>query len=247
MDTYGIIGYPLSHSFSPGFFNKKFADEGIDAVYESYLLKDVSELASLLLLPHLRGLNVTIPYKESVIQYLDEIDSSAQAVGAINCIDIRKGRTKGYNTDIIGFEQSLLPKLQPHHSNALILGTGGAAKAVAYVLDKLSITYRKVSRSNEPNVVSYDDLSPQLIAAHTLIINTTPLGMYPDIYSFPPIPYNAITTDHLLYDLVYNPAETRFLTLGKANGATVKNGLEMLHLQAEASWQIWTGNYNPTV
>ncbi|WP_276133316.1 shikimate dehydrogenase family protein [Polluticoccus soli] len=248
MDCYGIIGYPLGHTFSPGYFTKKFADEGIDAVYKSFPLEQITELPELLQQQtELRGLNVTIPYKEAVLQYLDETDAAAKAVGAVNCIHITDGNTKGYNTDIIGFEQSLLPLLQPHHRRALVLGTGGAAKAVAYVLNKLGIDYRKVSRSGQPEVVSYDDLTPELISAHTLIINTTPLGMYPDIYSFPPIPYDAIGAEHLLYDLIYNPAETRFLSLGKANGATVKNGMEMLHLQAEASWQIWTGHYNPTV
>lgn len=248
MDCYGIIGYPLGHTFSPGYFSKKFSDEGIDAIYKSFPLEQITELPELLQRQtELRGLNVTIPYKEAAIQYLDELDAAARAVGAINCIRIQDGRTKGYNTDITGFEHSLLPLLQPHHKQALILGAGGAAKAVAFVLGKLGINFRKVSRSGQPEVASYDDLTTELVAAHTLIINTTPLGMYPDIYSFPPIPYNAVSAEHLLYDLVYNPAETRFLSLGKANGAIVKNGMEMLHLQADASWQIWTRGYKPTV
>jgi shikimate dehydrogenase len=247
MTTYGIIGYPLTHSFSPGYFNEKFAREGIDARYESFPLKDISEFPLLLKQhPTLRGLNVTIPYKETILPYLDEIDEAAGAVGAVNCIAIDKGKTKGYNTDITGFEQSLKPLLKPHHQQAFVLGTGGSSKAVAYVLDKLGIEYMKISRVRKPDTLSYDSLMDEMFATHTLIVNTTPLGMYPDITSYPLIPYDVLGPDHLLYDLVYNPPETKFLALGKEHGAATKNGLEMLHLQAEASWEIWE-RYRPTV
>jgi shikimate dehydrogenase len=187
---------------------------------------------------------VTIPYKEQVLSYLDAIDSTAQKIGAVNCIAIHAGKLKGYNTDVIGFADSLKPLLQPHHTDALILGTGGASLAVAYALGQLGIRYTKVSRA--VGDIVYADLRPEHVATHTLIINTTPVGMFPDVTSSPDIPYEAITDKHLLYDLIYNPAETAFLAKGKAQGATIKNGHELLVLQAEASWQIWN-DYMPTV
>lgn len=236
---YGLIGYPLTHSFSPGWFTEKFAREAIDAIYKAYPLEHVEDLEDLLANYPLRGLNVTIPYKKSVIDLLDELDEAANAIGAVNCIDIRHGIRKGYNTDIIGFEQSLRPLLKPQHTSALVLGTGGAAKAVQYVLDKLAIAYRLVSRAAHESVITYAELDDELIHQHTLIINTSPLGMMPDLHSRPDIPYNAIGEQHLLYDLIYNPAETEFLRLGREHGAGTKNGYEMLVLQAEASWAIW--------
>lgn len=242
---YGLLGYPLTHSFSPAYFNSKFQQEGIDAIYHSFPIPNIKELPGLLSAhPQLQGLNVTIPYKQSVIGYLDNIDETAHSVGAVNCITVTNGHTKGYNTDVIGFEQSLKPLLQARHTNALVLGTGGASKAVTYVLNKLQIGYQLASRTTNQHTLSYQQLTDDLIASHTLIINTTSLGMHPEEHTAPSIPFGAITTAHLLYDLVYNPEETLFLKLGKQQGAQVKNGLEMLHLQAEAAWRIWN---QPTV
>ena len=238
--TYGLIGYPLSHSFSPAYFKNKFEKEGIDASYTAFPLPSVSDFPVLLNEhPELIGLNVTIPHKETVIPYLDVLHEDAKAVGAVNCIKIEGGKTTGYNTDITGFEKTLRPLLKPHHQQAFILGTGGASKAIAYVLDKLGIEYVKISRERKPDTLSYDSLMDEMFATHTLVINTTPLGMYPDVDSCPRIPYDVLNSDHLLYDLVYNPAETKFMRLGKQYGATTKNGLKMLELQAEAAWQIW--------
>lgn len=237
---YGLIGFPLGHTFSPGYFNSKFAREGIEAEYKAFPLASVSELPQLLeLYPHLAGLNVTTPYKEQVISLLDECDEASAPIGAVNCIKITDGRTKGYNTDIIGFEQSLLPLLRPAMDKAIVLGTGGAAKAVRFVLEKLNIIYLSVSRNAGEGIITYNELDSGIIAAHKLIINTTPLGMYPSTESYPPIEYDAVTDRHLLYDLVYNPEETIFLQKGRRHGATVKNGMEMLEIQAEASWAIW--------
>lgn len=236
---YGLIGYPLSHSFSPKWFAEKFAAGGIDATYQAYPLEHVEDILDLLANYPLKGLNVTIPYKESVIDFLDSLSDDAKAIGAVNCIDIRNGKRIGHNTDVIGFEQSLTPLLQPHHTKALILGTGGAAKAVNYVLDKLEIERTSVSRNKTENTLTYQDLTEEIISTHTLIINTTPLGMSPNEDDSPPIPYNFISEEHLLYDLIYNPAETKFLAQGKQQGAQIKNGHEMLVLQAEASWEIW--------
>ncbi len=240
---YGIIGFPLTHTFSPTYFNTKFAKEGIDAVYSCYPLAQINDFKVLLnAVPLLRGLNVTIPYKQTIIPYLTELDTIAGGMGAVNCIDMRGGILKGYNTDIIGFRESLLPLLQPWHKQALVLGTGGGSRAVGYVLGNEGIAYKKVSRTRETgtDTISYDELTPEIIKEYTLIVNTTPLGMAPDVDTYPPLPYSALTPHHLLYDLVYNPSETRFLTLGKAQGAVIKNGMEMLPLQAEAAWKIWS-------
>lgn len=242
---YGLIGYPLTHSFSPSYFNNKFQHEGVDAVYHSFAIPDIEHFTTLLQThPHLSGLNVTIPYKQSVISYLNELDTVAEVIGAVNCIAITNGNTKGYNTDVIGFEQSLLPLLQPHHTHALVLGTGGASKAVRYVLHKLDIAYQMVSRTKGPANLTYHDLTDELIAAHPIIINTTPQGMYPYVDKAPLIPFTSVGSGHLLYDLIYNPEETLFLRTGKIQGAQTRNGLEMLHLQAEAAWRIWN---QPTV
>jgi shikimate dehydrogenase len=191
-------------------------------------------------------LNVTIPYKESIIPFLDEMDGIAEDVGAVNCISIRDGKTKGYNTDVTGFELSLIPLLTAQHTHALILGTGGSSKSVAYVLKQLGIPYLKVSRSKQDGCLTYDELTNDIIVRHKLIVNTTPAGQYPDTQHAPAIPYDGIVgPHHLLYDLIYNPDETLFLQQGKNKGAAIKNGFEMLQLQAEASWQIWTNQ--PTV
>jgi shikimate dehydrogenase len=238
---YGIIGFPLTHSFSPAYFKKKFAEQHIDASYEAFSINDVAQFPALIdTHPTLNGLSVTIPYKQAIISYLDEVDGVATEVGAVNCISIKNGKKKGYNTDVIGFEQSLIPLLHPPHTHALIFGTGGASKAVAWVLKQLGIPYQLVSRKAQDDCLTYNDLTSEIINHHKLIINTTPLGMYPHTDAAPSIPYDAIGTHHLLYDLIYNPGETKFLSLGKAHGAAIKNGFEMLHLQADDAWNIWT-------
>ena len=246
---YGLIGFPLTHSFSPAYFKMKFAANQIDAVYELFPITAIREFPELLKNnPDLAGLNVTTPYKEAVIRYLDDIDKVAEEIGAVNCVTIRDGKTKGYNTDALGFEKSLNQLLKPQHTQALILGTGGSSKAVAYTLTQLGIPYRKVSREKTEEVFTYEELTDEVITQYKLIINTTPVGMYPNVDEVPPIPFNSIGEQHLLYDLIYNPEETKFLTLGKARGAVVKNGFEMLQLQAEASWEIWnqgSENVNP--
>lgn len=237
----GLIGYPLSHSFSKRYFTAKFEREGITGyTYDLYPLKSIQALPALLAdHPQLIGLNVTIPYKEQVLPYLQHIDPAAAQVGAVNTIARHGDALHGYNTDVYGFEHSLRPLLRNHHTHALILGTGGAAKAVAFVLDTLGMAYRMVSRRHSPKGLTYEQLSIDLVAQHTLIINTTPLGMSPQTNTYPAIPYEAIHSQHLLYDLVYNPAETAFLARGKMQGAATKNGLEMLELQAEKAWEIF--------
>lgn len=239
---YGLIGYPLSHTFSPTYFNEKFFREGIhNAEYRAFPLEHISDFCALLEAhPNLKGLNVTIPHKQAVMDYLDEIDEEAAAIGAVNTITISKnGKTKGYNTDIYGFEKSLQPFLKKHHKKALILGTGGAAKAVDFVLKKLKIETVWVSRTPKSGQLSYADVTEQVMSTHHLIVNTTPVGMHPDIYKFPDLPYAFVTDKHLFYDLVYNPEKTIFLIKGKREGAAFKSGLEMLYLQAERAWEIW--------
>ena len=238
---YGLIGYPLSHSFSKDYFAGKFKKENIhESFYEVFPIPTVELFPDLTdRCKNLRGLNVTIPYKEKVIPYLNELDKTAEEIGAVNTIKFSDGKMIGYNTDVYGFEKSLLPLLQPYHQHALILGTGGASKAVAYVLKKLEITIHFISRNKTGNTLSYEELTPAMIAVSKLIINTSPVGMYPHIEECPDISYDHITDKHLLYDLIYNPEETLFLKKGKEQGAAAKNGLEMLELQAERSWQIW--------
>lgn len=241
---YGLIGYPLTHSFSPAYFKKKFADQLIDAVYEPFPLTVIEQFPALLAAhPEFAGLNVTIPYKESIIPYLNEIDTVVSEIGAVNCICFKNGHTTGFNTDVVGFEMSLIPLLQSQHTDALVLGTGGSSKAVAYVLRQLGISYKFVSRIGNDGCLAYSDLNAEIINAHKLIINTTPLGMYPAIEAMAPIPFDAVGSQHLLYDLIYNPDETRFLQQGFMSGAAIKNGFEMLQLQAEAAWDIWS-RYN---
>jgi shikimate dehydrogenase len=242
MRAFGLIGYPLGHSFSKGFFTEKFQREKIDAQYENYPSPAISDFPELLARhPQLEGLNVTIPYKEQVIPYLDELSPVVAAIGACNCIRIQHGRLIGYNTDVVGFEQSLRKKLQPDHRKALVLGTGGASKAVQYVMRQLQIDCKVVSRNADPakGIAGYDQLTRADLQEATLWINTTPLGMYPNTESAPPLDYSQVTDRHYLYDLVYNPPETRFLALGKARGATVENGHDMLIIQALESWRIW--------
>jgi len=242
MRRYGLIGYPLSHSFSQKYFTEKFQREQIaDCVYENFPLADISEFSALIQQhDDLCGLNVTIPYKEKVIPFLTEQSDVVKATGACNCIKINNGRLAGYNTDVIGFENSLKPLLQPHHTKALVLGTGGAAKAVHYVLNKLGIAFTEVSRTpSKAAQIAYDKIGEAGISEYQLIINTSPVGMYPKVDECPPLPYQFLTSKHYLYDLVYNPAKTLFLQKGEAQGAAVKNGHDMLIIQAEEGWRIW--------
>ena len=246
MDIYGLIGYPLGHSFSAGYFNEKFAAEGVDAKYVNFEIPRIKEFKEVVEKnENLKGLNVTIPYKEQVIPYLDELDkATAKRIGAVNVIKIIRGPKKtkliGYNSDIVGFTQSIEPFVEDHHQKALILGTGGASKAVFCGLQDLNIESTFVSRSKKgTNMITYQDITPEIMATHHVIVNCTPLGMYPKINECPDIPYDLLTPDHLLYDLLYNPDETLFMKKGKKQGATVKNGLEMLLLQAFAAWEIW--------
>jgi shikimate dehydrogenase len=262
MKQYGLIGYPLSHSFSKKFFTEKFEREGIaDHVYDLFELSSLSDFPELLRAnPKLCGLNVTVPHKIGVIRYLDWISDEAKSVGAVNCIRISaespvlaafSGEVgikdhdfllEGFNTDVYGFEQSLKPLLKQRHTKALLLGNGGAARAVKCVLDKLNIEYILVTRRHEHNSILYGELTAKIMAEHTVIINTTPLGTSPNVHECPPIPYECITHHHLLYDLIYNPEQTLFLKQGHDKGAATKNGYEMLVLQAEKSWEIWNSN-----
>lgn len=244
MRQFGLIGFPLSHSFSKGYFANYFSTENIlDAHYENYPIESIDLFSDLWNNnPALKGLNVTIPYKKLVIPFLQHSSPVVQSIQACNCIKLYEGALYGYNTDVIGFEQSLLPYLQPHHQKALIFGTGGAAAAVEWVLQKLGIAYQLVSRTESERGITYASLTPDIIAAHTLLIHTSPVGMFPNTEEAPNLPYEAITSKHHLYDLVYNPAVTKFLEKGAAQGATTQNGLEMLHLQADASWEIWNSD-----
>ena len=247
MKLLGLIGYPLSHSFSEKYFADKFRDEGIrEYSYRNFPITEIGSLEALLREePDLLGFNVTIPYKQQIIPFLDEIEDEARELGAVNTVRITKKdgqlHLKGFNTDVYGFRESLIPLLQGRHKQALVLGTGGASKAICHVLSRMGIAYQYVSRKIIPGHLEYKDLCLSVIRNKTLIINTTPLGTYPDVSAFPDIPYDILTEDHLLYDLVYNPSETVFLRLGRQKGAGVKNGLEMLQLQADRSWEIWTG------
>jgi len=246
MDTYGLLGYPLAHSFSMNYFNRKFMAEDIDAKYINFEIRDLRELKTILKEnPTLRGLNVTLPYKTQVMTFLDDIDADARLIGAVNVIAFRKGafgklKLKGYNSDIIGFEQSIQPLLnRAHHRKALILGTGGSSKAVFQGLKHLGIGATFVSRTERDFCITYEEISRKTLEQYTVIVNATPVGMYPKTDECPPFPYQWLTEKHLLYDLLYNPDETLFLRKGKERGATVKNGLEMLLLQAFASWELW--------
>ncbi|MGC4103055.1 shikimate dehydrogenase family protein [Ferruginibacter sp.] len=242
MKLYGVIGYPLGHSFSKKYFTEKFLNEGIsDCAYEMFPLQAIEELKDLLFdHPELCGLNITIPYKQAVLQFLTDRSQLPAGLNACNCIKIAGDTITGYNTDIIGFERSLLPLLKPHHTQALVLGSGGASEAVQYVLKKLQIAYKVVSRqAGKAAGLTYADLDENTIATHTLIINTTPLGTYPNSNECPDIPYQYLGSEHYLFDLVYNPPQSLFLQKGAERGAAIKNGYEMLVIQAEESWNIW--------
>jgi shikimate dehydrogenase len=242
MRKFGLIGYPLGHSFSENYFREKFRKDSIsECLYSNYEIESISLLPEILEDPDLAGLNVTIPYKESVISFLDKKDPVVTAIGASNCIRISKGEITGFNTDVIGFEKSLLEKITDADQYALILGTGGSSKAVAWVLQKKGIHFLFVSRktTGSPDRISYSDLTPEIMRKHTLIINTTPLGMFPNMNTCAPVPYDFIGPGHYLFDLVYNPSKTLFLEKGESAGARIKNGADMLAIQAEASWDIW--------
>lgn len=245
MKTFGLIGYPLSHSFSEKYFSQKFHQLHLkDIQYKNFPLEHIHLLPELIQTEDsLLGLNVTIPHKESVMPLLDYLDQEAKEAGAVNTLRIiRKNHTlklEGYNTDIYGFSSSLKPFLKSEHQRALILGDGGAAKAVKFVFKRLGLDYITISRTPKPNALLYTQLNEPILKSHLLIVNTTPLGMHPETHFFPDIPYQFLTEHHFLYDLIYNPEETLFLKKGKESGATIMNGLSMLQLQAEKSWEIW--------
>ena len=245
MDKYGLIGYPLGHSFSISYFNQRFQDEGIDAVYENYEIPNIDALPEVLgSNPELKGLNVTIPYKEKVIPFLDSIAPEARAIGAVNVIRVthrgNKTELKGYNSDVIGFTKSIEPMLDKKwHQKALILGTGGASKAIDYGLRSLGLETVFVSRYERPDTIQYQSITPEVVKEYNVIVNCTPLGMYPKTEVCPDLPYEAMDSHTILYDLIYNPDETLFMKRGAEYGANVKNGLEMLLLQAFASLEFW--------
>lgn len=242
MKRYGLLGRVLTHSFSQAYFSKKFAELGLhEHQYQNFELAQIADLPSLLQAhPDLRGLNVTIPYKEVVLPFLHESNDVVNAIGACNCILLVKGKLYGYNTDVVGFELSLLPHLKPFHRAALVLGSGGASKAVIYVLKKLGLAVDQVSRNPTHGGLRYEDIGPEVLASHQLIVNTTPLGTFPKIEEAPPLPYDLLNSSHFLFDLIYNPAKTVFLTEGERSGAQIANGYAMLVAQAEESWRIWT-------
>ncbi len=245
MREYGLIGFPLSHSFSQKYFTDKFVKESIDdAIFHAFSIPTINELPDVLKQhPALKGFAITIPYKRAVIPYLTSVSDAVKETGACNCVKIDGAALTGYNTDIAGFENCFIKPLQKHHTRALILGTGGAAAAVEFVLQRLQLPYAYVSRNTDKaaNILGYGDLTAGIMQQHTIIINCTPLGTYPKTDEAPAIPYNLLTPNHYLFDLVYNPPLTKFLQLGKEKGATIQNGYEMLVIQAEENWKIWNG------
>ncbi|MGN6193969.1 MAG: shikimate dehydrogenase family protein [Ginsengibacter sp.] len=241
MNIYGLVGRTLSHSFSKKYFSEKFEREHIsNCQYRNFELKHLEkEIQRLKNNPDLKGLNVTIPYKTEIIAFLDELSEECQRINAVNCIKITDGKWKGFNTDITGFERSFVPHLRSFHQKALILGTGGASNAVAFVLEKLNIDFLKISRKkNSSAVISYEEV-PEIFKQFQIVINTTPLGTSPNVNECPPLPYELVTDQYYFFDLVYNPAKTKFLSLAEKHGATIENGKEMLAIQAEESWKIW--------
>ena len=246
MDKYGLIGYPLGHSFSIGYFNERFENENIDAEYINFEIPTIDDLPEVLASnPQLKGLNVTIPYKEKVLPFLDSVSPEARAIGAVNVIRVthkgNKVTLKGFNSDVIGFTKSIEPMLEKHHKKALILGTGGASKAINYGLKSLGLETVFVSRYERPGTIQYESITPEVVKEYNVIVNCTPLGMYPQSDVCPKLPYEALDSHNILYDLIYNPDQTLFMKKGLAHGAQVKNGLEMLLLQAFASREFWNG------
>ena len=243
-NKFGLIGYPLGHSFSLKFFTEKFATENINAEYLNFEIPKIADLSNIIEAnPDLIGLNVTIPYKEDVLPFLNNIDKDAAKIGAVNVIKIIRDshgiKLNGYNSDMVGFMNSITPILKPHHKKALILGTGGASKAVEFGLHKLGIETQLVSRKSSSYAISYQDVTPNILEEYSVIVNTTPLGMYPNVDNAPNIPYKLINSNHLCYDLIYNPDKTLFLKNAEEQGAIIKNGLEMLTIQALEAWKIW--------
>jgi len=238
---FGLIGKNISYSFSRGYFTKKFAEMGLDRhSYENFDIERIEQFKDIMKKNStIKGFNVTIPYKEQIMPFLSKIDPEAQAIGAVNTIKIQGDKTVGFNTDAYGFQKSIEPHLKEHHKKALILGTGGASKAVSFVLDKLGMSYKFVSRNPKDNQYQYTDLNKQVLLDHTVIVNCTPLGTYPDTENKPNIPYHFIDNQHLLFDLIYNPEKTAFLLAGELQGANIRNGSNMLQFQAEKSWEIW--------
>lgn len=244
MDKYGLVGYPLKHSFSRRFFSEKFEKEAIDAEYVNFEIPSIEEFSAIVTDSNLRGLNVTIPYKEQVIPFLDELDENAKEIGAVNVIEVKRVggvcRLIGHNSDVIGFQNSIAPLINKEiHHKALILGTGGASKAVVQGLRNLGLETKYVSRTKREDGLTYEDLTEAILKEYAVIVNASPIGTFPVVDECPAIPYEYLGATHLLYDLVYNPAETLFLQKGKAQGAKIKNGEEMLHLQALAAWEMW--------
>ncbi|MFC6858867.1 shikimate dehydrogenase family protein [Zunongwangia atlantica] len=241
MKKFGLLGKNISYSFSRKYFNEKFEKEKINAEYVNFDIPEITDFPLIITKnPTLSGMNVTIPYKLEVMKFLEDLSEDAKAIEAVNVIKFENGgKLIGHNTDFIGFRDSLKPHLRPQHTHALILGTGGASKAVAYALKTLGISYKFVSRSPLEDQFSYSDLNEEIIQKYSLIINTTPLGTFPDIENCPDIPYQFITKNHLVFDLIYNPSETKFMSNSKKGGATAINGNKMLQLQAEAAWLIW--------
>ncbi|SKB40363.1 shikimate dehydrogenase [Salegentibacter holothuriorum] len=240
MKTFGLLGKNISYSFSRTYFTEKFKKENIDAKYYNFDLQNINQFRDVIKeMPELQGLNVTIPYKQEILDFLDDLAPEAKEIGAVNTVKVNGNKLIGYNTDYIGFSESIKPLLKTQHNKALILGTGGASKAIAYALKKLEIEYKFVSRSSGNDRLKYEDLSEEIIRDHKVIINTTPVGTFPDIEKYPKFPIQYLTNKHLVYDLIYNPETTQLLALAKEQGATVKNGLKMLELQAESAWNIW--------
>ena len=246
MDKYGLIGYPLGHSFSISYFNEKFESEGIDAVYENFEIPQIDDVKEIIdSNPDLKGFNVTIPYKQQVLKYIKELSPEAKAIGAVNVIRIEhKGNKtvlKGFNSDVIGFTKSIAPMLESCHKKALILGTGGASKAIDFGLRSLGLETVFVSRYERPETIQYESITPEVVQEYKVIVNCTPVGMYPHFDQCPKLPYEALDSHNIIYDLIYNTDQTLFMKKGAERGAMVKNGLEMLLLQAFASWEFWNG------
>ncbi len=241
MNHFGLIGYPLTHSFSKKYFDQKFIEKHIhDASFSLWELENINQLPELIKSTvGIKGICITIPYKKKVLEYLDESDDAVKAIGACNCIKIKNDKLFGYNTDILGFKLSFMNNLQPNHKKALVLGSGGASAGIEYVLKELNIEYLIVSRQNLSNNINYTDISDEMINDYQIIINCTPLGTYPNIDTCPPLPYDTMTSSNYLFDLVYNPEETLFLKKGKEKGAIIQNGYDMLVHQAEENWRIW--------
>lgn len=245
MKTYGLVGFPLGHSFSRRFFTEKFSKENIEAEYLNFEIPSIEEFPNIISSnPYLKGLNVTIPYKQQVMQFLDALSPEAKAIGAVNVVKVShhdgKVNLTGHNSDVIGFVNSIKPLIKEHHKKALILGTGGASRAIHYGLEKkLGLETLFVSRSKRPGMITYEDINADTLPEYEVIVNCSPCGMHPHVDECPALPYQFMTDRHLLYDLVYNPEETLFMKKGAAQGANVKNGYEMLILQAIASWEIW--------